>query len=97
MKWLHGRGNLETFLQEANSFHSTLRFTAEVWNDKHVSLTPIPDWMRIEYAQIFTPNLRIPTGIFYPPVVILNTAARISHIVLHCASDAFVLTQTRLN
>ena len=38
MKWLHGRDNLDTFLQEANSFHSTLRFTAEVSNDKHVFL-----------------------------------------------------------
>ena len=33
MKWLHGRDNLDTFLQEANSFHST-----EVSNDKHVFL-----------------------------------------------------------
>ena len=38
MKWLHGRDNLDTFLQEANSFHSTIRFTAEVSNDKHVFL-----------------------------------------------------------
>ena len=41
MKWLHGRDNLDTFLQEANSFHSTIRFTAEVSNDKHVFLDPI--------------------------------------------------------
>ena len=38
MKWLHGRDNLDTFLQEANSFHSTIRFTAEVSNDKHLFL-----------------------------------------------------------
>ena len=38
MKWLHGRDNLDTFLQEANSFHSTIQFTAEVSNDKHVFL-----------------------------------------------------------
>ena len=38
MKWLHGRDNLDTFLQEANSFHSTIRFTAEVSIDKHVYL-----------------------------------------------------------
>ena len=38
MKWLHGRDNLDTFLQEANSFHSPIRFTAEVSNDKHVFL-----------------------------------------------------------
>ena len=63
MKWLHGRANLDTFLQEANSFRSTIRFRAEVSNDKRV-LTPYPDWMRIEYAQIFTANLCIPTSIF---------------------------------
>ena len=97
MKRLHSRDNLDTFLQEANSFHLNTRFTAEVSNDKHVSSTPNPDWMRIEYAHIFTPNLRIPTSIFYPPVAILNTAARISHIVLGCAPDAFALTQTCLN
>ena len=28
MKWLHGRDDLDTNLQEANSFHSTIRFTA---------------------------------------------------------------------
>ena len=61
------------------------------------SWTPNPDWMRIEYAQICTPNLRIPTSIFYSPVAILNTAARISHIVLHCTSDSFDMTQTCLN
>ena len=38
MKWLHGRDNLDTFLQEANNFHSTIRFTAEVSNDKHIFL-----------------------------------------------------------
>ena len=38
MEWLHGRDNLDTFLQEANSFHSTIRITAEVSNDKHVFL-----------------------------------------------------------
>ena len=38
MKWLHGCDNLDTFLQKANSFHSTLPFTAEVSNDKHVFL-----------------------------------------------------------
>ena len=38
MKWLHGRDNLDTFLQEANSFHSIIWFTAEVSNDKHVFL-----------------------------------------------------------
>ena len=93
MKWLHGRDNLDTFLQEANSFHSTIRFKMRYRMTSTFSLTPNPDWMRIEHAQI----LRIPTSIFNPQVATLNTAARISHIVLHCASDAFALTQTCLN
>ena len=38
MKWLHGRDNLDTFLQEVNSFYSTIRFTAEVSIGKHVFL-----------------------------------------------------------
>ena len=96
MKWLHGRDNLDTFLQEANSFHSTIRFTAEVSNDKHVCLDT---QSRLDEDRICTDLYTKPTdtNIFYPSVAILNTAARISHIVLHCASDAFALTQTRLN
>ena len=38
MKWIHGKETLEAFLETANSFHSTIRFTAEVSNDKHVFL-----------------------------------------------------------
>ena len=38
MKLLHGRDNLYTFLQEAKRFHSNIRFTTEVSNDKHVFL-----------------------------------------------------------
>ena len=37
MKWTHGPENLEIFLQEANSFHPTIRFTAEVSHEEHVS------------------------------------------------------------
>ena len=35
IKWIHGREALETFLETATSFHSTIRFTVEVSNDKH--------------------------------------------------------------
>ena len=38
MKWTHGPENFEMFLQEANSFHPTIRFTAEVSNEEHVFL-----------------------------------------------------------
>ena len=97
LKWLHGRDNLDTFLQGANGITQLYDLQLRYRMTSTFSLTPNPDWMRIEYSQISTLNLRIPTSIFYPPVAILNTAAKISHIVLHCASDAFALTQTRLN
>ena len=38
MKWTHGRETLEEFLAGANNFHPTIKFTAEVSNDKHVFL-----------------------------------------------------------
>ena len=38
MKWIHGKETLEAFLYTANSFHPTIRFTAEVSNDKHIFL-----------------------------------------------------------
>ena len=71
MKWLHGRDNLDTFLQEVNIFHSTILFTAEVSNDKHVFLDT---QSRLDEYRICTDlytNLQIPTSIFYPPVAML--------------------------
>ena len=38
MKCTHGHEHLEIFLQEANSFRPTMRFTAEVSNEEHVFL-----------------------------------------------------------
>ena len=38
MKWGHGQDNLQTFLEEANNFHPTIKFTAETSNDNHVFL-----------------------------------------------------------
>ena len=38
MKWTHGRETLEKFLRDANNFHPTIKFTAEVFNDNHVFL-----------------------------------------------------------
>ena len=38
MKCTHGHENLEIFPQEANNFHPTIRFTAEVSIDENVFL-----------------------------------------------------------
>ena len=97
MKWLHCRDNLDTFLQEANSFHSTTRFTAAVSNDKHVFLDT---QSRLDEDRICTYLYTKPTDThqyLLPTSCHPKHYARISHIVLHCAPDAFTLTQTCLN
>ena len=74
MKWLHGRDNLDTFIQEANSFHSTIRFTAEVSKDKHVFLDT---QSRLDEDRICTDLYTEPTATHQYLLPILNTAARI--------------------
>ena len=36
MKWSHGRETLTTFLDEANNFHPSIKFTAEISAKQHV-------------------------------------------------------------
>ena len=36
MKWSHGRETLTTFLDEANNFHPSIKFTAEISTKQHV-------------------------------------------------------------
>ena len=38
MKWSHGRDTLTTFLDEANNFHSSIKFTAEISKEQHMFL-----------------------------------------------------------
>ena len=38
MNWVHDRETLEVFLERENSFHPTIRITAEVSNVKHAFL-----------------------------------------------------------
>ena len=40
MKWTHGRETQEEYITAANNLHPTIKFTAEVTNDKHVFYTP---------------------------------------------------------
>jgi hypothetical protein len=41
MQWCHGQETLEEFLDLANSFHPSIKFTSEVSNDKHVFLDTV--------------------------------------------------------
>ena len=38
MKWSHGREALTAFLDEANNFHPSIKFTAEISTEQHVFL-----------------------------------------------------------
>lgn len=38
MKWPHGHDKLKVFFKEANNFHPTIKFSAEVSKNKHVFL-----------------------------------------------------------
>jgi len=37
-QWRHGRKDLHEFLDKANAFHKTVKFTSEISNDNHVFL-----------------------------------------------------------
>lgn len=41
MKWCHGRDSLDRFLELANAFHPTIKFTTEISNEKHVFLDTV--------------------------------------------------------
>ena len=38
MQWSHGQNNLKTFLELANNFHTSIKFTSEISNKQHVFL-----------------------------------------------------------
>ena len=81
MKWIHGRETLEAFLETANSFHSTIRFTAEVSNDKHVFLDTMSHLADDKVAvDLYTKptdshQYLLPTSCHPPPPPILNYAS----------------------
>ena len=41
MHWAHSLTELQKFLETANTFHKSIRFTSEVSNDKHVFLDTV--------------------------------------------------------
>ena len=38
MQWCHGQQNLQTFLEIANNFHPTIKFTNDISNEQHIFL-----------------------------------------------------------
>ena len=89
MKWTHGRETLEEFITGANNFHPTIKFTAEVSNDKHVFLDTTP---HLEGDRVVLDRYTKPTDSHqyllpsscHPPF-----AVRTSPTLLRYASDAF--------
>ena len=77
MKWTHGRETLEAFLKTANSFHSPIRFTAEVSNDKHVFLDTMSHLVDDKVAvDLYTKPTDSHQVIFCPQVATLLTVSK---------------------
>jgi len=49
IQWRHSRKDLHEFLNKANAFHKTIKFTSEISNDNHVFLDTVS---RIEGSQL---------------------------------------------
>ena len=41
IQWRHSRKDLHEFLDKANAFHKTIKFTSEISNDNHVILDTV--------------------------------------------------------
>ena len=60
MKWPHGRETLTTFLDEANYFHPSIKFTAEISNMWHVFLDTKPSLVGNTISVDLYTNQKIP-------------------------------------
>ena len=49
MQWCHGQQNLQTFLEIANNFHPTIKFTSDISNEQHIFLDTVS---RIESGKL---------------------------------------------
>ena len=58
MQWSHGQDNLKIFLELANNFHTSIKFTSEISNTQHVFLDTVS---RIEGNNLITDLYSKPT------------------------------------
>jgi hypothetical protein len=58
MQWSHGQDNLKIFLELANNFHKSIKFTSEISNTQHVFLDTVS---RIEGNSLITDLYSKPT------------------------------------
>ena len=96
MKWTHGPDSLEDFLQRANRFHPTIKFTEEVSNEEHIFLD----------TKSCLVDGRIVVDLYTKPTdthqylllqaATQNIVARTFHIVWHFALDASAQTRKHL-
>ena len=97
MKWPHGRETLTTFLDEANYFHPSIKFTAEISNMWHVFLDTKPSLVGDTISVDLYTNQKIHTSISYPHIATRNTAAKMFFTALHFASNVSAQIRTLLN
>ena len=94
MKWCHGRDSLQDFLHKANTFHPTIKFTAEISNKEHIFLDTVSHTERQNSSRstykltrshlyYFRTSVILTTvlTIFHTTAVTLNTVLKIFHTV----------------
>jgi len=81
IQWRHGRKDLHEFIDKANAFHKTIKFTSEISNDNHVFLDTKSG---IEGSQLVKDLYSKPTvtSICSKRIATHATVARTSHTVL---------------
>ena len=97
MKWSHSRETLRNFLDEANNFQPSIKFTAEISNKHTCFWTPNQVLWAIQYLLISIQNQQMHTSISYPQADTRNTAAKMFHTALHFASNVSAPIRTLLN
>ena len=98
MKWLHGRETLTAFLDEANKFHPSIKFKAEISTKQHMFLDTtsslVGDTISVD---LIIHNQQIHTSISYPQVATRNTASKMFLTALHFVSDVSAPIRKPLN
>ena len=82
MKWSHGRETLTAFLDKANNFHPSIKFTAEIQPSSTCFRTPNQVLWAIQYLLICIQNQQIHTSggsNEYPQSLVLSRNKKIMY------------------
>jgi hypothetical protein len=77
MKWVDGRDSLNDFIEMANPFHYSIKFTVEVSTSKGIFWIPHQHLRMRKLSLIFTLNPQTLICTLYHPVVIRPTHSKV--------------------